>query len=1148
MKSKSLRVLLTGALLVLFATQAAFADNVYATIRGVVTDSSGAVIPSAQVTATNIATGVSTTTTSQSTGTYNFLQLAVGTYTVSATKANYKTYKSTPITLAVNQIYDLGISLPVGVQSETVEVKADAVQVETSNTQSNTVINSQQMVDLPLINRNFTALEQLAPGVMSSNDRFGTFSVNGSQSQQSSYLVNGTDSNDIALNTPMVLPSPDAIQEFNLISSTINPEYGRNSGGIVNAVIKNGTNKFHGGIFDFYRDTFLNTHNYFQKTAPVFHQNQFGGTVGGPIWRDKTFFFLSYQGVRARQPIAVGVNTVFSDAQRAGDFSSLLTGTNANTTPFALVGDDGVSHPAGTPFFGVGATGAIFNKANPNFGHLPTSDFNSVSAGLLSKFVPAANSASNQFTFNPNQTVQTDQGIARIDHNLTASDQLWGVIFIQRSPTTADLPFTGATLPGFPSVNLAQTKQFTVSYSHTFSTSMLNEFRLGYSRLNFDAVEPITPVQPSSLGFTGITSQNTAGAGAPFIGVTGFFSLGFSTNGPQPRKDQNYQVTDNFSKIMGKHTMKFGADARRFQVDNPFFFSNNGAFSFGGSGTFSTGNPGVDFLLGIPDTYTQNAGGIINARAYEYYAYAQDSWKMRNNLTINYGAGYQVDTPYNNNQFNGLAYNCVIPGQQSKIFPTAPVGLDYPGDTNCTQSGTTTKFGHLAPRFGFAWSPDMGKLTGGPGKFSIRGAYGIYFNRTEEETALQNLGAFPFGFASSGAGQIGLSPAFANPFTAVDGSGSTPNVFPFHSFPKAGDTTIDFTTGEPFSLNTNDPNLTTPYSQNFNLNIQREFPSNTVVTVGYYGALGRHLYRDYEGNTITAAGQAACAASPSCVANRTFQHFFFPTHSALPGDIFGSVGTQATDGTSNYNALQANITKGMTHGLQLITSYTWSHSIDNGSGLENSGFGNRGINVLVPSLNIGDSAQDARQRLVVGYIYQIPSLHHMMNWAPDKVFGGWKLTGITTLQTGFPVNFSDTGFRSLTCDAFSFYACADNPNQKGAVHTLDPRTASFTVGGVSRGTYFFDPTNFTRQTLGTYGNTGRDTLHGPGLNNTDFAILKDTRFRENMVLQVGLEGYNVFNHTQFNNPATNAASSTSIGRITSAASGRLVQIRAKFNF
>jgi len=1180
MNHKTMRLVLCVILLMFVGAHSAFADNVYATIRGTVTDPTGAVVPGAQVTATNTLTGVTTKTTSQDNGLYQFLQLPIGTYSVTVAKQGFKTFKSSGVTLTVNQIYDLPVKVEVGVPTETVEVTASAVQVETANTQLNTVISSQQVVDLPLIGRNFVQLSQLTPGVLSSSDRFGSnFSTNGSQTQQSSYYVNGTDSGDIALNTPLILPSPDAIQEFNLVTSTINPEYGRNSGGIVNAVIKNGTNAFHGNVFDFYRDTFLNTHNYFQKTAPVFHQNQFGGTVGGPIRKDKTFFFFSYQGIRARQPQAVGVNTVFSAGERNGDIGDLLIGGSAArkvpagglptaVTPFALLGDDNVVHPAGTPFFGTGTAGAIFNCGavvaglctNAAYGHQNlTPFFNTVSAGLLSKFIPQANSTNNQFTFNPNQNVKTDQYIVRADHNLTSSDQLWGVAFFQKSPTSQDLPFTGASLPGWGQVSTASTKQFTVSHTHTFSSLMLNEFRLGYSRLNFDAVEPQNPASPASFGFTGINPQNSAAASMPLVSVTGFFTLGFSNNGPQPRKDQNYQLTDNFSKILGKHTMKFGGDARRFQVDNPFFFSNNGAFSFGGGGEFSTGTSAVDFLLGMPDSYTQNAGGVINARAYEYYFYGQDSWKAKNNLTLNFGAGYQIDTPYNNNQFGGLAYNCVIPGQQSTIFPSAPLGLNFPGDTNCNVSGTTIKYGHIAPRFGFAWSPNLGKLTGGPGKFSIRGGYGIYFNRTEEETALQNLGAAPFGVGSAGAGDQGFSPAFATPFNAVNGAGSANQKFPFTSFPKAGDATIDFANVfEPLSLNTNDPNLSVPYSQNFNLNIQREFPSNTVVTLGYVGALGRHLYRAYEGNSITAAGQAACIASASCFANRVFQHFFFPGHSALPGDIFASVGTQATDGNSNYNALQVNLTKGMTHGLQLITSYTWSHGIDTGSGLENSGFGARGTNVLNPSLNIGDSGNDARQRLVVGYIYQVPSLHHVFGWAPEKVFGGWKITGITTFQNGFPINMSDTGLRSATCDAFSFYGCPDNPNQvASSVSTLDPRTSTFN----GQKNFWFDPSSFARVPLctyvagvlqngsvcGQYGNTGRNSLHGPGINNTDFALLKDTKFGENYVFQMGLEGYNVFNHTQFNNPSGNAASAA-FGRITSAASGRLVQLRAKFNF
>jgi len=1170
------RTLLVGMILgLLLLTQSAFADNVYASVRGHVADSTGAFLPGVQVTATNTQTGVSTSITSQDDGRYEFLQLAVGTYSISATKQGFKTFKSTPLTLTVNQVYTLPISLSVGETSETVEVRAEATQVETTSIQQQTVIGSQQIVDLPLIGRNFAQLEQLAPGVMSGSDRFGTgaggtaFSINGSQTQQSSFLIDGTDSNDIALNTAGVLPSPDAIQEFNLISSTINPEFGRNSGGIVNAIIKSGTNAFHGNAFEFYRDTFLNTRNFFSgSTTPIFHQNLFGGTFGGPMWKDKTFFFLSYQGNRN----GVGVNsaglaipqvtTVFSAAQRGGLFSDVggpstagscaLGPTPGNLTaagpcsPIPLLGEDGITHPAGTAYSTLFPTG-----------HIPTSDFNSISNNLMNTFVPLPNTGGNQFTFNPINALQQNQGIVRVDHNLTKSDLLWGTAIFQQSNQTQGLPFTGATLPGFGSFSTAGTKEFTIAENHTFNSSTLNELRVGYFRFNFDTVEPQKPVLPSSFGFSGITPQNTAGAGLPTIVLTGLFRLGFSDNGPQPRLDQNYQLTDNFSKIVGKHSLKFGFDVRRFQVDNPFFFQNNGHFDFAASGPFSTGDPGADFLLGIPDDFLQNSGGFINARAYEYYAYAQDQWKVRNNLTLTFGTGYQVDTPYNNNQFGGKAFNCIIPGQQSTVFPTAPQDLNFPGDPGCKNSGASTKYGHLGPRFGFAWSPNLGLISGhGTGKFSIRGGFGLYFNRSEEEGALQNLGAPPFGVGSLGVGDIGGAPSFAAPFVDISGAGSIPNKFPFT--PPALGSAVDFTFFEPMIINVIDPKLTTPYAMNYNLNIQREFSGNTVVSLGYVGSVGRHLYRAYEGDSITAAGQAACAASAFCRAHRNLQHIFFPEHTVLGanptqcptanGDCFGSIGTQFTDGTSNYNSFQFNLTKGMSHGLQLLTSYTWSHAIDNGSGFENSSFGFRGTNVLVPSLNVGDSGNDARQRLVIGYVYQIPSLHHIANALPERIFGGWKISGITTFQSGFPIDLADTGFRSLTCDGLSFYGCPDGPDQLvPSVATLDPRTSSFS----GRPNYWFDPSNFGRQAIGSYGNTRRNSLHGPGINNFDFSLQKDTKITERTSFQMGIEFFNLFNHTQFLETSgfgLRVNSAATFGRVTQAAPGRLIQLRAKVNF
>jgi hypothetical protein len=1219
MNPRFLRVLLSGVVLLLLASTYAVADNVYATIRGVITDQTGAVVQGAQITATNTETNQSFTTKSGDSGIYEFLQLPIGTYTVSINKDGFKGYKSVGITLTVNEVYPLLVKLAVGTKNETVEVRANAVQVETTDIQQKTVIGANQITDLPLNGRNFTQLELLAPGVMASNDRMGTFSVNGSQTQQSSYLINGTDSNDIALNTPGLLPSPDALQEFSLIASTMNPEYSRNSGGIVNAVIKNGTNQWHGGIFDFYRDTFLNARNYFTvgPQQPIFHQNQFGGTFGGPVRKDKTFFFLSYQGTR-NATAAPTVTTVFSDAQRGGNFaenlSQIANGPNS-PIPFNIVGDDHINHlgalSGGTAqWFGAstvnGGTNTLFPTvgvfncgnatvvfsatgvptvtacSNPNFGNLGNGGFNSISTGLMNQFVPHANAPSNGFGFSPVNTGKTDQGIVRIDHSLNQSNQIWGVFAENNNRATQALPFTGATLPGFNTFSSANTKEITLAYNHTFSSTSLNEVRLGYWRLNFDTVEPAKVVQPSSFGFTNIITNDPKAAQLPVISLTGLFTLGFSNNGPQPRKDQNYQFTDNFTKVIGKHTLKFGFDARRFQVDNPFFFLIDGNYGFNGGGSFSSGNPATDFLLGIPDSYAQGSGAVINARAYEYYSYGQDQWKVRNNLTLTYGAGYQIDTPFNNNQYGGRAFNCLIPGQQSKVFPVgpplvpggsptgAPTDMNFPGDPGCSNSGTNIKYGHLGPRFGFAYSPQWGgRITRGQeNKTSVRGGFGIYFNRYEEETALQNLAAPPFGLTSGGAGDFLGSPTFANPWVDISGvappAGFPANKFPFTA-PKPG-SPVDFSFFEPLSLNTSSPNLSTPYSMNFQLNIQREFSGNVVLSVGYVGALGRHLYRAYEQDFITAAGQAACKADHNCggtASGRNFQGVIFPSHTVLGSPNFGSWGTQYTDGTSNYSGMQVNVTKGMTHGFQLITSYTWSHCIDNGSGFENSGFGTRGTNPIDPALNIGDCAQDARQRYVMGYIYAIPSLHNYMRWAPDKIFGGWRFSGITTFQTGFAVPITTSRFTSLECDAFTFYGCTDNPNQVAtSVSYVNPRTGpQSTFNGKKN--YWFNPADFANvprcqydtvthvllngAVCGQFGNTGRDSIHGPGIINTDFALLKDTKISEGKNLQVGIEAFNIFNHAQFGNPNGNVNSSN-FGRITSAAAARIVQLRAKFNF
>jgi len=1131
------------------------AQEVYARIRGTVTDASGGGVPGAEVKAANTQTGVATTVTTETDGTFQFLQLPVGRYDVTISKPGFRTFTASNILLVLNQIYDLNAALQVGQVTESVQVEGNPVQVETTTTQLGTVVESQKIVDLPLLGRNWVSLEQLAPGVVAGSDRFGaaqSFATNGSQGQQNSFLINGADSIDIDLNTPLVIPSPDAIAEFNLIDSTINPEYGRNSGGILNAIIKSGSNQFHGSAFEFYRDTFLNTHNFFQTSKPVFHQNQFGGTVGGPIWRNHTFFFISYQGTRSRSPDTNALSntvTVFTGAQRGGLFPDLAT--SAAPSPFPLVGENGNTYPTGTPYSEIFPTG-----------HIPSKDFNSVSQTLLSKYIPLPNLGANQFSFNPNQTLTADQGLSRLDHTFGDKDSLWVSTFFQTQPVIHDVSFipTAPALPGAGSeLDNSAIKLFTAAWTHTFNASTLNEFRLNYLRFNFHAVEPLTHVLPSSLGFTGINPEFPNDAGVPLVTITGMFAAGFTTSGPQPRIDQNYQLTDNFSKVIGSHTLKFGFNGTRYQYTNPYEATNSGSFTFGGAGQYSTGDPGADFMLGIPDSYLQQSGGFIDARTYEYYFYAQDSWKARKDLTLNYGAGYQIDTPLENHHFGSLDKNCFRPGEQSTVFPTAPVGLLFPGDTGCSVSGYYNHYDHIGPRAGFAYSPDWGRLSGGNSKkFVIRGGFGVYFNRTESELATQDLGSVPFSLSSTGIGDIGGSPSFANPFTDISTGQSIPNKFPFT--PPGKGSSVNFSQFFPLDINVVDPNLTSPYAMNYNLNIQRELPGAMIAQIGYVGAQGRHLELATEGNPISLAGAAACAADPTCVQDRVQQHVLYPSHAEFePGNIFAGVGTQSTRGVSSYNSLQASLNKRFSYGLSFLLSYTYSHSIDIGSSFEDSSFNVRAINPYDFALERGDSAFDARHRFVASYDYELPHLSKFWNNGFTKyALDGWRLSGITTLQTGFPITVADTGFRSLTCDGYVFYDCWDAPNVNGPVATYDPRVTSSvnTTRNPNNQTalpyYYFNPNAFSLEAIGMLGNAGRNNFHGPGINNTDLALAKEVRFSESLSLELRLEAFNAFNHTQFRFSSSiisfSDINSGNFGRSLTAAPGRVVQLGAKVYF
>ncbi|MGH9351175.1 MAG: carboxypeptidase regulatory-like domain-containing protein, partial [Terriglobia bacterium] len=812
-KQSLLLMILAVSALMLLPANPSRADNLYGTIRGLVKDQSGAVIPGATVKVTDTGTGISYQVMSRADGSFEVLNLlAPAVYNVTVEKSGFQKFASTEIHLNINQVYVVNAALEVGSATQLVTVQANAAQIDTTSMQLGMSVTGKQIVDLPLDGRDWTQLQQLQPGVVASSDRFGTYSTNGAETQQNSYLINGTDSMDLPLNEPGIIPSPDAIAEFRMVTNTINPEYGRNSGAIMNVIIKNGTNQFHGDGFDFYRDTTLDARNFFQQTVSPFHRNQFGGTIGGPVWRNHTFFFFSYQGNRNAEPQAFSVPTVFSPDERSGNFSADTGGAfpaiNPNTgapavSPFPMVGADGVTYPAGTPYATLFPAGMI-----------PTGDLNPLAVKLMKQFVPNANAPGNGYTFNPTRTRVEDQYITRIDQKIGASNAIWGYWLWQRSPGTSTLPFTGASLPGFEETDLRHSQEYVADWTHIFSPTTINEARLGYFRFNYDAVVPASPINPTQYGFTGIFPQFPSEASLPVMSLTGLFTLGFTSNGPQPRLDQQYNFVDNFSKIAGRHTLKFGFNMDRLQVYNPFLPNLGGNFSYNGSGTYSTGFPGTDFLLGIPDFYIQSSGSIIDVRAREYYSYAQDQWQFHPNLTLTFGLGWDIETPYINRYDKGELVNAFRPGQQSTVYPTAPVGLLWPGDKGISSTGgPTVPYRDFAPRVGFAWTHGSSR------NWSVRGGFGIYYNRTEEEGSLQNLGAPPYFQQSFGVVDIGGSPAFATPFTGWCGSAapaacSEPNKFPFTA-PAPG-SNVDFSQFEPMSLNIYSQNYGVPMSENYN--------------------------------------------------------------------------------------------------------------------------------------------------------------------------------------------------------------------------------------------------------------------------------------------------------------------------------------------
>jgi hypothetical protein len=665
------------------------------------------------------------------------------------------------------------------------------------------------------------------------------------------------------------------------------------------------------------------------------------------------------------------------------------------------------------------------------------------------------------------------------------------------------------------------------------------------------------------------------------MGLLGYFTLGFSSEGPQPRKDTNLLGSDIFTKIAGGHTLKFGFTYEQFGVNNPYYADNNGSYTYNGGGIYSSGDPAIDFLLGIPDSYVQASGSIIDAISHEYYAFAQDSWKATSDLTLNYGISWDVETPWANHQYGGEGITCwQNSSATSKIYPNGAPGLLYPGDPGCTTYGQGyTRFHNFGPRFGFAWSPSSGPaaILGTPGshEFAIRGGFGMYYNRDQEEEALQNLSSPPYFFESHGVQDLGggLSPAFANPFADITGAAAETNPFPYH-VPASG-SQLNWQNYSLQDISNVSKSYLPSYAYNFNLNIQRQLPGKMVAQIGYVGSVGQKLPRVSEADPITAAGHAACLADATgCAQSGALLHYLYPQYAAQPAlspngtPWYLSVGNQLSNGASSYHSLQLSLNKQFAHGLYFTLAYTYSHALDNGSGYESSygnsspngvgGSNGRGVNFIpgFENRNYGSSDYDARHRFVAVYNYEIPLLQSMKdNRIIKEGLGGWHISGDTALQTGFPVTINSAGaFNSLWCDEFTYYGCPDVPNvSTSKIQILNPRNASHS---------YFNTAPFSPEPLGTFGNSGRNFFHGPGFNYTNLELYKDFPLGgdSHRYIELRLESYNVFNHPNFAQPDGNFNDSTfgetlSViqpgnfgGQATDPQPGRATQLGAKFYF
>lgn len=1207
--------------------------GVTASISGTVKDASGASIAGATVTATNTGTGIAQTQTTNGQGFYSFQSLPPGKYTVEVQQKGFKTYRQTDLVLDVNAALMVDATLQIGQTTEKVEVSAEMLHVETISSQMGEVIEGKRITDVPLLSRSYTDLLSLQPGVAAANspmsgaysgpfisagftvplvsgdETSGAVSVNGMRESANGFILNGMLVQEIGYSGAGAIPNLDSIAEFRILTNNVDAEYGNYAGAQINVVTKSGTNQWHGNVFEFLRNTSLNARNYFDPPGVkgVYHQNQFGGTFGGPIIRDRVFFFADYQGNRRIQAVPQVIAGAPSAATESGDFSGIISSVTGvvNGSAWASQLDAQLGQPAGTfngdptkgpqtPYYTPGCT-SFSQCVFPNQQLSPTV-FSPISQNLLKYITPAPDSTINPATglgrFSTNAgkiNIHDNKFSGRLDGNSRFGLLTAYYYFDRFDRVDPYWPGNAPVYPGFAIDGKGQTHNINLGDVKTLSSAAVNEFRLGYFRLNTTLNQPLggTGTKLADLGF----QSGNGGAPGIYVGtpsVEGIPEIDFNNfvigvpSRPNQLIDNIYQVSDNFSKVIGTHTIKFGGQYHFNQLEENLSNVANGNFFFGSNFACcasETGSDFVDFLLGAPSQFVQGQSYPSYGRSFYFGLYGQDSWRASPNLTLNFGLRYDVSSPWWE-KFNEI--QTIIPGEQSVVFPGSPKGWLFPGDPHVPRTLAPTRWNNFGPRIGLAYSfgdhdGAMRKLLGKSGTSSLRAGYTISYTAFEGATDFNEIGDAPYG-DYTGPGE----PSFAAPFIRRADGVNIGQPFPVAAPPKhvsashpaSGlpyDTLAEFlnafgTIGSsPAFFNGN----RLPYAENYELSFQRQITSTDLLTLSYVGTQGHRLLSSKSANP---GNPALCLATPGCGPTGENNIYIngsssvLGTRSVLPGieltpaqasaGLPGPIGTLLPDGNygvipfgndsyfitagkSAYNSLQLNY-RHTSNRAQILLGYTYAKALDDASG-----YGEQ-INPITPGVSRGLAAFDTRHNFVVSYTYVLP-IDRL--GGPKRLTHGWSISGITTFATGLPVTLVETDDHSLLGTSFGgpIIQSVDTPDQVGPLHILDPRKTSNHL--------YFDTTAFAPSAIGLEGNARRRFFSGPGINNWNIAFHKDTPITERVNLQFKADFFNIFNHAQFATPlglcggVSNCSAAGNFGQVTATSElARTAQLSLKLNF